>query len=1005
MSKGIFGGTAFLIIVLTFNCLTAGAQTGILDDFKPVCDSIAVLLHDRTSVEGKLEARKILIRKKSLDFYFNETLGDFPWRAGDYKWFVGTLKSLMPEKYSGYSIGEIYSRKDRLKSLVMPEVTSDGRPFSSRFRVREPEGVFVTHISGRKYPKGLSGKNIALWQSHGRYYEQTLQRWEWQRPCLFGTVEDMMSAGFVLQYLVPMIENAGGYVMLPRERDPNPVEIIIDNDSLSRRTGRYIGTYTETGQWTDGSAGFADTSEVYSGYTNPFRLGTARTAGMAASAGHKASASARWTPDIPERDEYAVYVSYASSPSSTKSACYTVRHAGGTDRFVVNQRMGGGTWVYLGTFVFDKGQEGYVSLDNAVPKGWKNESGRTVSADAVKFGGGMGNIARRDESDSCAVWETSGMPRYAEAARYWLQWAGADSSLFSQNECLNDYKDDFMCRGDWVGYLTGGTSLNPEEDGKGIPVDLAFAFHSDAGVTPNDSLIGTLAIYTHYSEGKSRYPSGAERLAGREYADIVQSQVVNDLRTTFTPEWNRRSIWDRQYREARTPTVPAMLLETFSHQNFADMKYALDPAFRFTVARSVYKGMLKFLSNRYGSEYRVQPLPVNSFAVSFGSGNEAVLSWKPTPDPLEETAAPTGYILYTRMDDGAFDGGREISASPDGGGYSATVPITPGHIYSFRIAAVNDGGRSFPSETLSIGMPEDGCTDDYILIVNNFTRVSPPSWFDTPQYAGFMGVEDRGVPYIRDISYVGDMYEYRRDMPWLDDDNPGFGASWQDYAGRIVAGNTFDYPFIHGKAMLACGKAFCSTSQEAFASARGLWENASAIDIICGKQRAFRGRAVFPGEMQHAIEDAAEAGCNLIVSGAYIGSGIWNSPAVADSTFRAGSVGFAEQTLGYTWRTGFGGRAGVVKPVRSLGGTVLPAVDFATVPNEYIYCVEAPDGIEPASSDSRTIMRYTDTGVSAAVSYESDSHKSVCFGFPLETVSDRETLEAIIKTILNYFEL
>jgi hypothetical protein len=56
--------------------------------------------------------------------------------------------------------------------------------------------------------------------------------WEWQRPCLFQTVEDMFTQGFVLPYLVPMLENAGAYVMLPRERDVQTLEVIADNDVI-----------------------------------------------------------------------------------------------------------------------------------------------------------------------------------------------------------------------------------------------------------------------------------------------------------------------------------------------------------------------------------------------------------------------------------------------------------------------------------------------------------------------------------------------------------------------------------------------------------------------------------------------------------------------------------------------------------------------------------------------------------------------------------------------------
>lgn len=139
-----------------------------------------------------------------------------------------------------------------------------------------------------------------------------------------------------------------------------------------------------------------------------------------------------------------------------------------------------------------------------------------------------------------------------------------------------------------------------------------------------------------------------------------------------------------------------MLLELLSHQNFADMKFGLDPSFRFTVSRAVYKGMLKYLSARYGCEYAVQPLPVNSFATSFTGSKSVRLSWKATVDSLEATAVPTGYILQTRIDDGAFDNGRVLDGCKvSGNEISTKVSIVPGHIYSYRVTAFNKGGKSF----------------------------------------------------------------------------------------------------------------------------------------------------------------------------------------------------------------------------------------------------------------------------------------------------------------------
>ena len=70
--------------------------------------------------------------------------------------------------------------------------------------------------------------------------------------------------------------------------------------------------------------------------------------------------------DIPETGEYAVYVSYQTLPGSVSDAKYLVFHNGGVTEFKVNQQIGGGTWVYLGTFAFDKGRNDYgmVVLSN-----------------------------------------------------------------------------------------------------------------------------------------------------------------------------------------------------------------------------------------------------------------------------------------------------------------------------------------------------------------------------------------------------------------------------------------------------------------------------------------------------------------------------------------------------------------------------------------------------------------------------------------------------------------
>lgn len=1017
-----FLSVLFLSIVLDLQA-TGQPQSMVLNAFRSKCDTLATLIQKRTSVTAVINLKSVERRNGYLDFRFTQGMGDIPWRKEDLAWLRRTLHEISPAEFAHYKIGNLYCGRTPLTQLALPAPGNDGRPSEHNWRTHDPLGKYVPIVRNEeelKYHKGLSGRQIALWQSHGYYYDSKTCRWKWQRAPLFTTVEDLYTQSYVLPFLIPMLENAGAYVMTPRERDTQKHEVIIDNDpafsgpreGLIRRTGRYA----ETGKWTDAGTGFADFKRVYTGNDNPFTHGTARKAKCSREI--KGNASATWTPDIPERGKYAVYVSYISLPNSTESAHYTVHHLGGASHFLVNQKIGGGTWIYLGTFEFAEGSSCYVSLDNGTRKGVEFDPGAVVTADAVKIGGGMGKIARGTAEMSEDQYTISGQQSSAEGALYWMQWAGIDTTVTRRYD--NDYTNDFGDRGAWVSAMSGGSHMNPKAEGKGVPFDLSLAFHTDAGITPNDSIIGTLAIYTLICEGSRKLPDGEDRILGRVMANDIQSQVVSDLRAQYDTAWSRRMLTDRSYSESRTPPVPSMILELLSHQNFADMKYGLDPAFRFSVCRSVYKGILKFLSGRYGFHYAVQPLPVHSFAATLTRDGSAELSWKATVDTLEPTALAEGYILYTRKDDGAFDNGRIIKEiRHEGGRVCTTVPIEKGHQYSYRIAAYNAGGKSFPSQTLSLGLPENGCNADRkVLIVNNFDRVAPPAWIDFPDYAGFLEEKDAGVPYMYEINHVGPMYEFRRDKAWLDDDNAGFGASYTDNAGKIVPGNTFDYPYVHGKAIMAAGYAYCSADAQAFSdnvdNLQGFW----ATDIICGKQvttpagsgSVQRSRyEVFPERLQDAIRRCTEKGMNILISGANIGTDLCDEvyPGCRDTVYQAGAKAFAAEVLGYQSLSGHATKSGKVEylanSLMNLSENGGPFT-FNQQKNDYIYNVENPDGIAPASADAATFLRYSGSGISAGVCKKGTCYRSVCIGFPIETILDPSETASLMKVILEFFK-
>lgn len=938
-----------LILVFAFICLDIQAQKiPAPSDFKEVCDSLSARLLRETTVKSELKVYRVVKRGASLDITFTNTLSDYPWNKSLSTWFREQLSSEMKSLTRNYGLGRISTRTCSLEELTLPDSGNDGKPASYNLATDDPRSLehnrFIERTGAKKFPGGMTDRYIALWQSHGRYYDENTGSWRWQRAPIHRTIEDVYTQSYVLPFLIPMLENAGAYVMTPRERDTQWREHIIDNDKSfpgpRDADTRKAGFYSEKGKWEDAGPGFADLKETYTFEDLPFKAGSARICGCS---GSKADASASWTPEIDERGFYAVYVSYSSLSNSCTAARYTVNHMGGKTEFRVNQTIGGGTWIYLGTFEFDKGTKGSVTLDN------RGDSSQAVTADAVKIGGGMGKLQRGGS--------TSGLPSYVEGAHYWMQWAGVGPEI-TQN-WSDDYTNDFTTRGAWA-------EMMKEE--KGIPFDLSLAFHSDAGLTQNDSIIGTLAIYTYLRDNKKRFKDGRSRLTSRLLASYVQDQVVNDIRSDFEPEWARRELMDKSYSECRTSGVPGMILELLSHQNFADMRLGLDPSFRFEVSRAVYKGILKTLSAFYSTPYTVQPLPVNSFSSVFSSDRSVTLSWKPTLDDKEPTAVPTSYLVYTRIDGGAFDNGSEIK------GTQVQMSIEPGHIYSYKIVACNDGGLSFPSEILSVGRPSSGGKE--VTIVNNFYRVSAPDWIDNPGYAGFDGKSDNGVPYLNDISYVGDNYEFHRDSEYIDDDFPGFGASTLDHAGKIVAGNSFDYPYVHGKSLLSLGYAFTSMSMNAFCE-KGT--EAPIVDLICGKEKTTKiGRGavpdrykVFPDELKLAIGQYTSNGGNIIVSGCNIGSDEKDS-------------GFTENIFGFKCKTAVGSKSGRIGKY-----------EFYTEQNPFEYCVECPDAIFPAGIRSRSLLKYASTSNSAAVYHNGGSYRSVSIGVPIETVKsdkDREDL-------------
>jgi len=923
-----------------------------------------------------IQIDSFILQKKKLLIYANEALEDIPFREKDIQTVYQYLDSLFPDQREII----LYTRNTPIESLI-PEHYRKSKPQKQKLYTVNYKGAPLTTRLSRpnKITKGLQNRHIALWQSHGMYYHQATPRWEWQRARLFGTVEDLYTQSFVLPYLLPMLENAGANVLIPRERDIQLHEVIIDNDGSSvnseyiEKNGNHI--------WLSGNhPGFAHTKTNYINGENPFQKGSFR---QSITQRKESDASfIEWHPELPEAGEYAVYVSYKTLPNSTEQAHYTITHSGGESLVSVNQTMSGGTWVYIGHYSFDKGKGGKITLTNQ-----SNHAGKIITADAIKIGGGMGNIARSPRNPEYPIEpETSGYPRFTEAARYWLQWAGMPDSIYSNSAFENDYSDDIYARAKWVNFL---------KDELNVPIDMAFAFHSDAGITPDDSIIGTLGIYMS-KNNEGRYTNKKSRETARDLTDIIQSQIVSDIRQTYNSKWSRRGMWNQSYIEARVPDVPTMLLEILSHQNFADMRYGLDPRFRFTVSRAIYKGMLRYISFQNQLPYIVQPLPPSHLHSYFSDENEVFIGWESTPDLLEPTAIPSSYILYTRIGEGDFDNGIQVKEN------KVKTHITPGILYSYKVAAVNEGGNSFPSEILTVyRAPENKGT---VLIVNGFDRISSPASFQAPQdsMAGFQYETDFGVPYIRDISFVGNQYEFRRSAQWITNDQNGHGDCYNNYAGKVIAGNTFDYPYIHGKSIAAAGYSFVSCSHYAVTDGQIKLTDYPVVDLILGKQKqTFSGSdttkvfyKAFPSALQEIIRNYCDQGGKLFVSGAHVLSDLLTS--TADSLF-------ASQVLHCLHVNSHAGKEGSIRSVASPYSYINGTYSFHTELNPVCYAVQQSDALKPADRKAHAVFRYPENNMGAGVAYK-DKYQTFVLGFPFETIKTEQERTHMMKSILQFFQ-
>jgi len=744
--------------------------------------------------------------------------------------------------------------------------------------------------------------------------------WYTQRARINGMVEDYGNLDQLNAFAVYAF-NAGATVIPMRPLGEQIIERVVDNDDAE---------VSFTGAWSNSS------STIFHGSPGdpvPYRFAT-----IAASE----TATARFTPNLPSAGYYPVYT-WVRAGSDRTNQLYRVVYAGGATEVRVNHRRVGNGWVWLGNYYFDAGASGYVEVSNLQQIG---ETGTYVFADAIRFGNGMGDIAR-------APVGVSGYPREEESARYWAQ------SMIGQG-------------GDPTVYdLAGGDDY---DDSIVTPPRMSRAMNREAEGTFYDRI--HLSFHTNASTGTARgaialintVPTPDQGiLAAAMNAEVEADLEALDSGIEFAGDWIDSSgdTLTGGYGEISNNSLSdemcATILEVGFHDTPADADFLREPKVRHVVGRSSVKAIIRFLNSQGGGAVPLAfppGAPRTVRAINTGGGTVAI-SWTAPPVLSAVGDEPTGYVVYRSTNGRGF--GSPVSVA-GGGTTSASISgLTAGQTYYLQVAATNAGGESPASETVAVrvGTPS-------VLLVHGYDR------YDTGN-----------APEIFPASNLGSTI--------------AGGGAFQ--LARGLRMNAFDYAAEFGPALESANVWFDSTSNEAVLTGAVSLAGYNAVVWQLGNESTVD--EAFSDAEQGLLTTYLNGGGNLFASGSEIAWDLdrFTGPSASDRAFLNNYLGadyVADDADTYSAQ-GITGAGLIFSGV--------PAMSFHFQDGAR-YGVYFPDRIGPSSGASQAALAYVGgAGGTAALQLDMGTYRSVLMGFPFETIVTPTARADVMTRVMGYFGL
>lgn len=199
------------ILLFLFIGLVWSTQSAFAISTKELGDSLNAYT-DFPEFIPKVKVKNLRVNKLNVNVYTNKTLSALSLSPEELtglrkkvsQWVLGTERGHINIYSDGYELGDL---------------------ITDRFRTRKEHYTLPARraldYTDRAWsaPNGLDERTIALWPSHGMYYNSDLNMWHWQRARMWTMVEDLYSYEFTHTWLIPMLENAGAYILEPRARE------------------------------------------------------------------------------------------------------------------------------------------------------------------------------------------------------------------------------------------------------------------------------------------------------------------------------------------------------------------------------------------------------------------------------------------------------------------------------------------------------------------------------------------------------------------------------------------------------------------------------------------------------------------------------------------------------------------------------------------------------------------------------------------------------------------